>query len=129
VNGRYLLDTNIVTALNRGEIAVQERIAAASEIKLPSIVLGELYHGAFNSPHAIETVRQIDLIAANYSILFVDVSTARHYGEIKTQLRREGRPIPENDLWIAALGKQTSATIATRDQHFLNIPGVNTEVW
>jgi tRNA(fMet)-specific endonuclease VapC len=59
----------------------------------------------------------------------VDGNTARHYGEIKTELRRKGRPIPENDLWIAALGRQMSATIATRDQHFLEITGLKAEVW
>ena len=51
-------------------------------------------------------------------ILPGSVETARHYGIIKSQLKKKGRPIPENDVWIAAIAKEYDLTLVTRDDHF-----------
>ena len=103
--GRILLDTNIVIALFAGENPVRERLAECSVVFLPSTVLGELYYGARKSSHAAANFARIEQLAAVVAILPCDATTARLYGEIKASLRSKGRPIPENDIWIAAVAQ------------------------
>ena len=129
MNGRYLLDTNIVIALFAEEKKVIERVNQASEVYLPSIVIGELYYGAYNSKRKEENINKIDNLRVEVSILNCDDFTAKFYGEVKTQLRRKGTPIPENDLWIAATALQYDLTLVARDSHFDNIDGLKLEKW
>ena len=58
-----------------------------------------------------------------------DVSTARHYGKIRELLRAKGRPIPENDIWIAAHAQQYDLTLVSRDAHFSAVEGIRIEAW
>jgi len=71
----------------------------------------------------------VDQFAAANRVLRCDSTTAQHYGEIKNFLRDKGRPIPENDIWIAATAKQHNLTVASRDNHFDYIDGLSTERW
>jgi tRNA(fMet)-specific endonuclease VapC len=125
----FLLDTNIVIALFAKEAAVQQQLAAATEIFVPSIVFGELYYGARKSARVAMNVAQVDAFAASSAVLVCDTATDQHYGEIKNVLRAKGRPIPENDIWIAAIAKQYSLTLVSRDGHFNEIDGLSVEVW
>jgi tRNA(fMet)-specific endonuclease VapC len=129
MNGKVLLDTNIVIALFADERFVKQRIASTEEIFIPSIVLGELYYGARKSIHFDQNSARIDELATNSAVLLCDIATAQHYGEIKAQLRTKGKPIPENDIWIAAIGKQHQLTIATRDNHFQYVDDLVIEQW
>src|ERR687883_166901 len=121
MNGKYLLDTNIVIAIFADEAVVRQKLAEAAEVFVPSIVLGELYYGAQKSTRSASNVTRVDEFAANNSVLVCDTETARQYGEIKSELRMKGRPIPENDIWIAAIAKQYQLTLVTRDGHFDNV--------
>jgi tRNA(fMet)-specific endonuclease VapC len=127
--GRILLDTNIVIALFAGEKPVRERLAECPEVYLPSTVLGELYYGARKSSQASANFARIEELAAAVTILPCDATTARLYGEIKASLRSQGRPIPENDIWIAAVAQQYGLTLVTRDEHFKNVAGLTAEAW
>ena len=127
MSGRYALDTNIVIALFAGDQSVRERIGNADEVFIPSAVLGELYTGAFQSSRPNDNVARIDDLARSYVILTIDESTARIYGMLRRELRALGRPIPSNDLWIAATAQQWGATVATRDDHFTLLAGVAME--
>ena len=90
--GRFLLDTNIVIALFANEAAVQQRLAEASEVFVPSIVLGELYYGAYKSTRVTENLARIDDFVASSTVLPCDTATARQYGDIKKSCaRRDGR--------------------------------------
>lgn len=129
MTGRYLLDTNIVIAIFANEAAVSQKLAQAGEVFVPGIVLGELYYGARKSARAAANVARVDEFAANSNVLICDVKTARHYGEIKSELRAKGRPIPENDIWIAAIAQQHNLTLLTRDGHFNNVDGLLIEAW
>jgi len=62
-------------------------------------------------------------------VLACDTETAREYGQIKNSLRAKGKPIPENDIWIAAIAIQYDLTLVTRDGHFTEIEGLATETW
>ena len=111
MNGRFLLDTNIVIALSVNESAVVERLEEGVTVFLSSIVLGELFFGAFRSLRVEENLASVAEFASNNTVLVCDTSTARHYGRIKNRLREAGRPIPENDIWIAATARQYGLTL------------------
>lgn len=129
MSGRYLLDTNIIIGLFADEVAVKNRLAQADEIFVPSIAVGQLYYGARKSGRSKENLERIEEFAANNTVLGCDVQTARHYGEVKQQLRLKGRPLPENDIWIAALALQYDLTLVTRDAHFKEIENLQTVAW
>jgi tRNA(fMet)-specific endonuclease VapC len=129
MNGKYLLDTNIVIAIFADEAVVRQKLAGAGEVFVPSIVLGELYYGAQKSARIASNVARVDEFASDNIVLVCDTETARHYGEIKSELRAKGRPIPENDIWIAAIAKQHQLTLVTRDGHFNNVDRLLIEVW
>lgn len=127
MSGSYALDTNIVIALFANDAAVTTNIAGIREVFLPSIVLGELYYGAFKSAWSVRNIARIDDLAAEIEILVCDAVTARYYGQVKDRLSRKGKPIPENDIWISALAQQYGLTLATRDNHFREVDGLSIE--
>jgi len=129
MSGRYLLDTNIVIALFAGETAVSDQIAQADELFIPSIVLGELFYGAARSRRIEENLARVQQFAAVNVILGCDGQTAEWYGRIKTQLAQKGRPIPENDVWIAAVAGQHNLCLVSRDGHFREIGDLVLQAW
>lgn len=126
---KVLLDTNIVSALFNGEILIANKIDEAKEVYIPVIVLGELYYGAGYSTHIRKNTANIITLSETYPAIAVDIETARIYGSIKAALRKQGTPIPENDIWIAALCQQHSLLLITRDGHFDNIKGLHQVKW
>ena len=129
MNGKLLLDTNIVIPLFAQDPTILEHLQEAEEVFIPSNVLGELYFGAGKSNQAKQNIARIDEFAINNTILGCDIETARHYGDIKTTLRKKGRPIPENDIWIAAIALQHDLTLVTRDAHFEEVNNLKTDSW
>jgi tRNA(fMet)-specific endonuclease VapC len=129
VNGSILLDSNFVVALFKQDPDAQSALLAAERIFVPSIVLGELYYGAQKSGRQEENVVRVDRFAAASEVLLPDVESARHYGAIRDALRRKGRPIPDNDIWVAAIARQHSLTLITRDAHFREIEGLAVGSW
>ena len=117
MNGKFLLDTNIAIAFLTDDGTLQ-RPDPASELFISSTAIGELYYGVLNS-NKIDANRErlVDFIRDTVSIP-CDNDTARIYGEIKTTLRKKGRPIPDNDIWIAASAMQHRLSLVTRDEHF-----------
>ncbi|MGE3726813.1 MAG: type II toxin-antitoxin system VapC family toxin [Candidatus Sericytochromatia bacterium] len=128
-NGEYLLDTNIVIALFAQEPSIIMRIGQVNSILIPAIVLGELYFGASQSARSQENIARIQALQNQVPTINVNEQTAVEYGQIKANLKKKGRPIPENDLWISALAKQHGYIVASRDKHLLSIEEIQTEVW
>jgi len=130
MSGRVVLDTSIVIAHFRNDTLVSQRLLDASLLLLPVTALGELYTGAFRKQHnrdkALETVHDF---TAFVQILRVDQDTARHYAELRSQLIAKGRPIPDNDLWIAAAAVQYNLPLANRDAHFDELDGLQQQKW
>ena len=129
MRGRYLLDTNIIITLFADEVAVKDNLAKADEVFASSIAIGELCFGARKSGRIKENLSGIDEFAGNNVVLGCDTDTARRYGEIKNDLRLKGRPLPENDIWIAAVALQHGLTLITRDTHFDEIDQLQSAVW
>lgn len=129
MSGKCLLDTNIIIAIFSRDEAVMTELAKSREIFIPSVVLGELYYGAQKSAHKKENTAVIDKFASANTILACDVDTARQYGKIKESLLAKGRPIPDNDIWIAAIAFQHHLPLVTRDLHFNEIKGLAIKNW
>jgi len=128
MSGKSLLDTNIVIAFFDGDDQVLDKIAD-TQIYIPSPVVGELRFGAEKSKKKSSNQKQIDLLLSEVTILPVTETTATYYGKIKNLLKQKGKPIPENDIWIAAIAKEYDLFLVTRDAHFSNIEDLKLLVW
>ena len=124
-----LLDTNIISAWLKGEKNIADNIEKTGAVYIPIIVLGELYYGASYSTQVQKNTSIIRKIASRYRLLLIDEETTREYGKIKSELRKKGSPIPENDIWIAAIATRYRLTLVTRDKHFSNVIGLKIEKW
>jgi len=129
MSGRYLLDTNIIIALFADEPIIKSNLAQANEVFIPSFVIGELCYGARKSGRVQANLARVDELVASSKILSCDAETARQYGEVKNKLRLKGRPLPENDVWIAALTLQYALILVTRDAHFQEVESLQTIAW
>ena len=129
MTGRFLIDTNIVIALFANNSAVQQHLNNVLEVFIPAIVLGELYYGAYKSSRVNENIARINDFASHNIVLSCGGETAQWYGQIKEGLRKKGRPIPENDIWTAAIAIQYELTLVTLDEHFLEVIGLQVERW
>ncbi len=120
-NGKYLLDTNIVIGLFNGEQNIINLLKKLKNIFILSIVVGELFYGAFKSANQNQNIDKLKSFIDKVSIIYCDEETAYEYGKIKYQLKKMGRPVPENDLWIASIASQYNLTLITYDNHFKEI--------
>ena len=120
---KLLLDTNRYGDFVRGDPAVVQIIQDASKVFIPFNVLGELRAGfaGGNRPRENEAVLARILQQPSVVALYPDNDTTHHYAAIFQQLRRQGTPVPTNDLWIAALAVQYELVLYLRDMHFQHI--------
>jgi len=126
VEVRILLDTNRYTDLARGVADVVSRVSSATEAWLPLFALGELRAGFVGGTRRKqnEAVLEKFLSRPNVGVLLPDEATANYYAKVYNDLRRQGTPIPANDIWIASLAIQHNLTLDARDRHFQNVPGL-----
>ncbi|MEO1590471.1 MAG: type II toxin-antitoxin system VapC family toxin [Cyanobacteria bacterium J06632_22] len=129
MSGSYLLDTNIVIGLFAGETAIIRHLSQAAEFFIPTIALGELHYGARKSVQIQKNLERIEELVCEVAVIDCDADTARQYGEVKNRLRVKGRPLPENDVWIAALALQHDLVLVTHDAHFQHVEGLQTVWW
>ena len=129
MSGKFLLDTNVIIALFAKEPVVHERLSNADEVFVPCIALGEMFFGAYKSLRIKENLARINEFVLNSTVLACDTDTAKKYGDIKNQLKEIGQPLPENDIWIAAVAQQYDLTLITRDIHFHIIENLKIESW
>lgn len=129
MSGRYLLDTNIVLALFAADESVMDKIEIADEVFIPSQVIGEMYYVAHQSARPRDNTVRVTDFSQTSSVLVCDAETGRWYGIIKDLLRQKNTPIPENDIWIAALALQYGLTLVTRDPQFGEITNLRKESW
>jgi tRNA(fMet)-specific endonuclease VapC len=124
VEVKLALDTNRYTDLCRGDASVVETVERADDVWLPFIVLGELRAGfavGSQGPRNEAVLRRF-LMKSGVAVLYADEQTTHHYGTVYRQLRKQGTPIPTNDMWIAALVLQHSLVLCARDTHFDALP-------
>jgi tRNA(fMet)-specific endonuclease VapC len=121
---RIALDTNRYTDLSRGDEFAVNLVATADDVWLPFVVLGELRAGfAAGSQEARnEAVLRRFLLKPGVRVVYADDQTTHHYANVYRQLRKQGTPIPTNDMWIAAIVLQHSLVLCARDAHFDALP-------
>jgi predicted nucleic acid-binding protein len=123
---KILLDTNAYVRFLRGDEKVMAYLAQADSVYMSVFVLGELYAG-FRAGGKERENRQIlerFLLKSTVTILEATIETADVFGLLMASLRKSGKPIPINDVWIAAHGLETGSILVTYDDHFAVIPGL-----
>lgn len=120
------MDTNAYTAFKRGEAAIVEVLQHAPEILLSVTVLGELLAGFAAGTREAANRRELTLFVDSPRVRIVPctAATADAYALIYAALRRQGQPIPTNDLWIAATCLEHGAALLTLDAHFAHVGGL-----
>lgn len=121
-----LLDTNAYAALFRGNEAVAGRVRHAEQVLISAIVAGELLFGFRNSSRYEANARRLDDFLASPYVAFLPVTlvTADRFARIAAALRRKGRPLPGNDMWIAAHAMESGADLLSFDEHFAHVDGL-----
>src|SRR5437762_3001002 len=121
---RVALDTNRYVDLCRGLVATVTLLEEAEGILLPFVVLGELRAGFAHGRRQAENERTLRrfLLKDGVDVLFADDQTTHHYASLFRQLRKQGTPIPTNDMWLAALVLQHNLALHARDRHFDHLP-------
>lgn len=124
-----ILDTNGLSALADGDLLI-DALLGRNEIWIPSIVLGEYLEGLRRSRFRLEYEAWLrEHFDNDEAVLSVTRHTAAHFADVRTELRDIGKPIPQNDLWIAALAREHNMPIVSRDAHFDVVPGIKRLGW
>ncbi len=118
MSGKIALDTDIAIKFLNGDKTIEIFLSKYSEIYLPVIVAGELIFGALNSKHAKENLIRHKKLISRTEILEIKETTANSYANTRLFLKKKGKPIPENDLWIASLCIEHNIPLISNDTHF-----------
>jgi len=124
-----ILDSNGVSALAEGESALESILRKANRVAIPVIVVGEYRYGISRSREQKRYEEWLTEYLPKFLILDIDERTTVPYAAIRSELKRAGTPIPSNDVWIAALCRQHSLPLLTRDRHFDAVPGIRRIAW
>jgi tRNA(fMet)-specific endonuclease VapC len=124
-----ILDTNALAAAADGDADVAARLSAAERVAIPVIVLGEYWFGILQSRRRSEYERWLADTISITPVFEITEATTRHYAVIRIDLKRSGKPIPSNDLWIAALCREHRFDLLSRDVHFDSVKGLNRVEW
>jgi predicted nucleic acid-binding protein len=124
-----ILDTNGLSAFAEGEPALEPILRKAAQISIPVIVLGEYRYGISQSRNRVQYEKWLAEYLPKFRILDVDERTTISYSAVRSELRKAGTPIPSNDVWIAALCRQHSLPLLSRDRHFDAVSGITRLTW
>ena len=123
---RILLDSNAYSGLARGQHVVADLVQRAEVVLLSAVVIGELLSGFRRGSRFEQNAAELRSFLDHRYVRFVPVglATADRYSRIATSLRAKGRPIPTNDMWIAAHAMETGADLVSDDGHFEHVDGI-----
>jgi len=124
-----ILDTNGLSALAEGELRLEPVLRKVTQIAVPGIVLGEDRYGIQQSRERQRYEHWLVEYLPKFRVLNVDEQTTTSYAAVRGELKRAGTPIPSNDVWIAALCRQHSLPVLSRDRHFDLVPGLRRIDW
>lgn len=124
-----ILDTNALSAFADGDPAIKPLLEGADVLLFPVIVIGEFRYGIKASKHRGSYAKWLsEFVSVRYT-LTIDHETPLLYADIRHELKKAGRPIPQNDLWIAALVRQHELPLLSRDLHFDEVSGIERIGW
>lgn len=125
MSGKIALDTDVSIMFLNGDTNIDAVLLKYSEVCLPAIVVGELVFGALNSKHAEQNLARHRKLIHSAAILAITEASANTYAKIRLALKKKGKPIPENDLWIAATCIEHKLPLTSNDGHFEYIDQFN----
>ena len=129
MSGDTALDTSTAIRFLNGDERVVENILALPEVILPTVVVGELLFGAENSTRPLQNLLRYQEFIAACVVLPLEQETAVIYAQTRFALKRKGRPIPTNDIWIAAQCLQQGWVLVTDDRDFDYVDRLILERW
>lgn len=121
-----ILDSNIIIDFFSGKKDVVNLVTQLEQVFTTSVVLGELYVGINRISNKAKHLKKLDNFMKLCTVLHVDSITAQYFGETVVSLYKKGKPIPTNDVWIAASAQQYNLPLLTNDKHFNEIDGLKT---
>lgn len=124
-----IVDTNALSAFADGSSLAIAALQAAGEASVPVIVLGEFRYGISQSRRHREYEAWLEQYLPAFRVLEVTAETAVEYAVLRSELRHLGKPIPANDVWIAALCRQHGLPLLSRDAHFDHIKRLRRQTW
>jgi predicted nucleic acid-binding protein len=124
-----ILDTNALSAAADDDPAISSILARADQMAIPVIVLGEYRYGIAQLRHRASYEEWLSDLLRDCVVLDINEPTTSYYAEIALELKHKGKPIPSNDLWIAALCRQHSLPLLSRDRHFDSVSGMKRIAW
>jgi tRNA(fMet)-specific endonuclease VapC len=127
--GDLALDSNAVIAYFLDDENAVAWVEASDALFFPVIVVGELEYGAIHSSRPKKNLKRLLSFLDQGTVLDVSRDTARNYAEIREALANRGKPIPEADLWIAAVCLENGLPLLSEDQHFRHVPGLRWSDW
>lgn len=127
----FVLDTNICSAHFRRPGGLAHRfIQYSGRLFVPSVVVDELYAGAYHVPNPTTLLAKIADLLMDVAVLDFDVACAERFGEVRGKLLQSGVSVPSVDLMIAAVALVNNCTLVTHNiQDFENVPGLRLEDW
>jgi tRNA(fMet)-specific endonuclease VapC len=128
-DARLIIDTNALSAAAEEHPGVMEILGDVQQLVLPVVVIGEYRYGIAQSRHRARYRRWLDGLINDCTVLDINEQSTHYYAAISIELRQAGKPIPTNDLWIAALCRQHSLPLLSRDRHFDLVSGVRRFDW
>jgi tRNA(fMet)-specific endonuclease VapC len=124
-----ILDTNALSAVADNRSAAVRLFRDSASIELPAIVLGEYRFGIAQSRRRKEYEKWLEELIAATRVLSVDEQTSGRYAQVRSELKKAGKPIPSNDLWISALARQHRLPLMSQDTHFDAVQGLKRIGW
>ena len=124
-----ILDTNAISAAAEEHAGLMGILAGVEELALPVVAIGEYRYGIEQSRHRARYRRWLEELICDCLVLNITEQTTHHYAAIHSELRHMGKPIPTNDLWIAALCREHELSLLSRDRHFDVVAGVRRVEW
>lgn len=119
-----LVDTSIIIQVFEGNQIIKQQLDSIDVLHLSTVVVGELLYGAYKSTRLTQHLAETEDFLKRCTVLVIDNLVAEFYGRTKSALMKKGRPIPENDIWIAATALQYNLPVFTSDIHFKEIDGL-----
>ena len=126
MSGTVIIDTNAYSAFLKADQAIVDILSSANRIYVPWVVTGELYAGFFNGSKSQKNISDLAefLRSPRVEILYPTEKTSVIFGEIMVELKKAGKPIQTNDVWIAAISKEHNSPLLTYDLGFRHIVGL-----
>jgi len=123
---KLILDTNIYVGFKLGYPGLVEYLTSANSIIISPVMLGELKFGFRYGTRFNKNMEELNKFLAHPAVTIIELTeiTADRYSRIAAQLRKQGTPIPSNDIWIAAQTMESGAELVTMDRHFEKINGL-----